>query len=93
MSYIRFEDSSDILEMSESADSVVIGCGIGIKDETGLVLNEIVEKIQIPIVLDADALKIVDNNVIKDSDKNIVLTPHKAEFRAFFDVDIPEKSG
>jgi len=87
---VRFEDSSDILELSDSADSVVIGCGIGIKDETGLVLNEMVEKIQKPIVLDADALKIVDRNVVKDSDKKIVLTPHKAEFRAFFQVDIPE---
>jgi NAD(P)H-hydrate epimerase len=88
--YVCFEDSSDILEMSDSADSVVIGCGIGIKDETGLVLNEMVEKIQKPIVLDADALKIVDRNVVKDSDKKIVLTPHKAEFKAFFQVDIPE---
>jgi NAD(P)H-hydrate epimerase len=88
--YVRFEDSSDILEMSDNADSVVIGCGIGIKDETGLVLNEMVEKIQKPMVLDADALKIVDNNVVNDADKNIVLTPHKAEFKAFFDVDIPK---
>lgn len=88
--YVRFEDSSDILEISDNADSVVIGCGIGIKDETGLVLNEMVEKIQKPIVLDADALKIVDKSVVKDSDKKLVLTPHKAEFKAFFDVDIPE---
>ena len=88
--YISFEDSSDILEMSDTADSIVIGCGIGTNDETGLVLNEMVEKIQKPIVLDADALKIVDKNVVRDSEKQIVLTPHKAEFRAFFNLDVPE---
>lgn len=88
--YIRFEDSSDILEMSDDVDSIVIGCGIGINNETGLVLNEMIEKIQKPIVLDADALKIVDKNVIIDSDRKIVLTPHKAEFKAFFDVNIPK---
>lgn len=88
--YIRFDDSADILEMSESADALVIGCGIGKKDETGLVLNEMVEKIQLPVVLDADALKLVDKKVLVDSGNNIVLTPHKAEFKAFFGVEIPE---
>ncbi|MTK63445.1 MAG: NAD(P)H-hydrate dehydratase, partial [Methanobacterium sp.] len=88
--YVRFEDSSDILEISDNADSVVVGCGIRIKDETGLVINEMVEKIQKPIVLDAVSLKIVDKNVVKGSDKKLVLTPHKAEFKAFFDLDIPE---
>lgn len=88
--YISFEDSSDMLEMSDNADSIVIGCGVGTKDETGLVLNEMVEKIEKPMVLDADALKIVDKNVLKDSEKQIVLTPHKAEFRAFFNLDVPE---
>jgi hydroxyethylthiazole kinase-like uncharacterized protein yjeF len=88
-SYVSFEDSSDILKMTETADSLVIGCGIGKKEETGYVLNELIEKIQQPIVLDADALKIVDNKVIKQSGNKIVLTPHKAEFKAFFGVDLP----
>jgi len=88
--YIRFEDSSDVLEMSDNVDSIIIGCGIGTNDETGLVLNEMVEKIQKPLVLDADALKIVDKNVLGGSEKQIVLTPHKAEFKAFFDLDVPE---
>lgn len=88
--YISFEDSSDILEMSDNADSIIIGCGIGTNDETGLVLNEMVEKIQKPIVLDADALKIVDNKVVRNSENQVVLTPHKAEFKAFFNLSIPE---
>ncbi len=88
--YVRFDDSGDILEMSESSDSVVIGCGIGRKEETGLVLNEMVEKIQKPIVIDADALKLVDKKILFDSGNNIVLTPHKSEFKSFFNVDITE---
>ena len=89
--YIQFEDSSDILQMSESADSIVMGCGIGKKEETWLVLREIIEKVQLPMVLDADALKVVDNKVISQSNNNIVLTPHKAEFKAFFDIDLPSE--
>ena len=89
--YINFDDTSRILELSKKADSMVIGCGIGIEEETRLALNEMIEKIQNPIVIDADALKILDSDLISEHRHEIVLTPHKAEFKAFFGVDIPEK--
>ena len=89
--YINFDDTSKILELSKKADSMVIGCGIGMEEETSLALNEMIEKIQKPIVIDADALKILDSNLISEHRNEIVLTPHKAEFKAFFGVDIPEK--
>lgn len=82
--YIHFDDTSKILRLCEDADSMVLGCGIGREDETGLALDEMVEKIQIPIVIDADALKIMDPKTIKACKNEIVLTPHKAEFKAFF---------
>ena len=44
--YINFDDTSKILDLSEDADAMVIGCGIGRKEETGLALNEMIEKIQ-----------------------------------------------
>ena len=40
---------------------MVIGCGIGLEEETSLALNEMIEKIRKPIVIDADALKILDS--------------------------------
>ena len=89
--YINFDDTSKILELSENANSMVLGCGIGRKEETGYALNEMIEKIQIPIVIDADALKILDLDLIKKYKNEIVLTPHKAEFKYFFGVDVPEK--
>ena len=48
---------------------MILGCGIGRKEETGLALNEMIEKIQIPIVIDADALKILDMDLIKKYNK------------------------
>jgi len=89
--YINFDDTSKILELSKKADSMVIGCGMGMEEETSLALNEMMEKIQNPIVIDADALKILDSDLISEHPNEIVLTPHKAEFKAFFGVDIPEK--
>ena len=89
--YINFDDTSKILDLSKKANSMVIGCGIGLEEETSLALNEMIEKIQKPIVIDADALKILDSKSLSKHRNEIVLTPHKAEFKAFFGVDIPEK--
>ena len=89
--YINFDDTSKILELSERADSMVIGCGIGRKEETGLALNEMIEKLQKPLVIDADALKILDLNLIKKYRNEIVLTPHKSEFKSFFGIDVPNE--
>jgi len=89
--YITFDDTSRILELSEDADVMVLGCGIGREEETGLALIEMIEKIQMPIVIDADALKILDIDLISKYRSEIILTPHKAEFKTFFGIDIPEK--
>jgi ADP-dependent NAD(P)H-hydrate dehydratase / NAD(P)H-hydrate epimerase len=89
--YINFDDTSKILELSEGADSMVIGCGIGRKEETGLALNEMIEKLKKPLVIDADALKILDLDLIKKYRNEIVLTPHKSEFKSFFGIEVPDE--
>jgi ADP-dependent NAD(P)H-hydrate dehydratase / NAD(P)H-hydrate epimerase len=89
--YINFDDTSRILELATNADSLVIGCGIGLKEETGLALDEMIEKINKPMVIDADALKILDSDLISKNKNEIVLTPHKSEFKAFFGIDVPDK--
>jgi hydroxyethylthiazole kinase-like uncharacterized protein yjeF len=88
--YVNFDDTSKILELSKNADSMVMGCGIGLKEETGLALNEMIEKIQKPVVIDADALKILDSDLISEYKNEIVLTPHKREFKALFGINVPE---
>jgi len=64
---------------------------MGREEESGLALNEMIEKIQMPIVIDADALKILDLDLISKYNGEVILTPHKTEFKAFFGIDIPEK--
>jgi ADP-dependent NAD(P)H-hydrate dehydratase / NAD(P)H-hydrate epimerase len=88
--YVNFDDTSKILELSRNVDSMVIGCGIGVKEETGLALNEMIEKIQKPVVIDADGLKILDSDLISKYKNEIVLTPHKKEFKDLFGINVPE---
>ncbi|WP_407414874.1 NAD(P)H-hydrate dehydratase [Methanobrevibacter sp.] len=85
--YLNLKHLDAILELAEKVDSVLIGPGSGINDETSKLFNVLVTKIKKPIVLDADGLKQVDISLIKNKD-NIVLTPHLAEFNRFFNKDL-----
>ena len=77
-----------VMELSERVDAVLIGSGSGIEKETGILFNKILSSIDKPLVIDADALKLIDRDLLKD---NMVLTPHKHEFTGLFGRDIPKK--
>lgn len=87
--YIVEEDVNKIVELSKKADSLVIGCGMSREVETEAALNEFINEIEKPMVIDADALKLIDLSYIEEK-KDIVVTPHSAEFKALFDIKIPE---
>ncbi|MEG0075270.1 MAG: NAD(P)H-hydrate dehydratase [Eubacterium sp.] len=68
---------------------VLIGPGIGRKKNYGIILNDLLEYSNIPVVIDADGLfhlsKIME--VLKESKTPVVLTPHFGEFSKLIDVD------
>lgn len=82
-------DVDNILKFAENADSVVMGCGIGTEEGTRVAVNQILENIEKPVLLDADALKLVDLEVINDK-LDLVLTPHSLEFKKVFAKAVPE---
>ena len=77
---------TEIMELSDKVDCVLLGPGAGINDETSKLFNILVSKIKKPIVIDADALKQVDLSLIKNRE-DIILTPHIFEFKSFFNID------
>ena len=76
----------EILSLVDNVDSVLIGPGAGIDEDTSKLFNILVAKIKKPIVLDADALKQVELSLIKNRE-DIILTPHIFEFKSFFKVE------
>lgn len=90
--FITLDDVDTILKLSDSFDALVIGCGVGREDETALSLNDLLQKIKKPMVIDADALKLLDLDLIKKSNNGMVLTPHAKEFRSLFGIKIPESN-
>ena len=85
---LNMDGYSVIEPLIEKVDSILIGSGAGLKKETGDLFNKIVTSTDKNIILDADALKLVDKENIKKA--NTVLTPHAQEFRTFFDCDLPK---
>jgi len=78
----------------KKTDALLIGPGLGNDDETNKAIEKIIPlfiKHQKPIVIDADAIKIVGKKpeIIKNS--NTVLTPHAGEFKELTGVKLPEK--
>lgn len=85
--YISFQALDFLLEEAEKADSIVIGLGLGDCEETIHLVKELIEKAssQIPILIDADALRALDSN--SKLRKNIVITPHCGEFARLTDIE------
>ena len=82
---LSLKHSDEILSLVDNVDSVLIGPGAGIDEDTSKLFNVLVAKIKKPIVLDADALKQVELSLIKNRE-DIILTPHIFEFKSFFKV-------
>ena len=81
--YLALEDLEDILELASKVDAVLLGPGSSQSEETGKLFNVLAMKIDKPLVLDADALKLVDMSLVSKKE-NLIVTPHLSEFKSFF---------
>ncbi|OYT61761.1 MAG: bifunctional ADP-dependent NAD(P)H-hydrate dehydratase/NAD(P)H-hydrate epimerase [Thermofilum sp. ex4484_15] len=81
--FLTENEVSALLELSDSFDSIVVGPGLGLKEDTLRAVREFLRGLRPdkPVVVDADALKALlkDLGVIKG--KKAVLTPHAGEFK------------
>ena len=65
----------DILKLERDFDVVLIGNGIGMKSKS--FVKKYVRQTKNPLVIDADALKHIRLQDVKNS----ILTPHEGEFK------------
>ena len=80
------EHLDDLLELAEKADAVVIGPGIGLAKETKEFVRGFVRSCEKPMVIDADGLKVIAEDLGVLKGKSFVLTPHAGEFSVLFGV-------
>lgn len=77
----------DIMELAGRVDSVLLGSGAGVDNKTCELFSKLLDNLEGTVVLDADALKLVDKNSLKE---NVIVTPHNYEFKQLFGVDVPD---
>ncbi len=71
---------------------VLIGCGMGNDEDTKLVTEFVIKNSEVPIILDADGINCLQNNIdIIDSAKvPVILTPHPKEMSRIAGVTVDE---
>jgi len=74
--YFSLKHVNDVVRLAKKHDVVLIGNGIGLRNETKQFLKKIIKKISNLKVVDADALKQIRLQDVNDA----VLTPHHKEF-------------
>ncbi len=67
--------------IKDKADGVVIGPGISTNKETSDFVKEIIKLSDKPVVIDADAIKIIseEKDILKKMGRKVILTPHLGE--------------
>ncbi len=70
----------EILEIGKNFNSLIIGGGLGRNGKTLEVIRQIIKKINLPMVIDADAIYALvgQRDILKN--KKVVITPHIREF-------------
>ncbi|MFP4022721.1 MAG: NAD(P)H-hydrate dehydratase [Candidatus Paceibacterota bacterium] len=87
---LSFSDVKKIAEESRNFDSLVIGGGLCRDLETFKVIRDLISEIEIPMVIDAEAIRALaeDKNIF--SKKKAILTPHAEEFRVLSGEEISD---
>lgn len=86
--YLVARYADEIIEFGKKCDSVLIGPGLGGREQTIDAVIEIAQKLHLPMVLDADAMMALKKINKFPLQQPIVITPHKNEFRNLVDREI-----
>ena len=72
----------EIVQFLERADCLALGPGLGRHGETAELVRRLVERVELPLVLDADGLNALAaaTDILKKRTAPTVLTPHLGEF-------------
>ncbi|MGE0078698.1 MAG: NAD(P)H-hydrate dehydratase [Bacteroidales bacterium] len=77
---------SDVCIPDNKYSSICIGPGFGTSQETVNALHNLLSSINVPLLLDADALNIISQNMhlLNILPENTIITPHPGEFDRLF---------
>lgn len=77
---ISGENADELLKLSDSMDAVVLGPGLSTAPQVAKWVNSFVKGCKKPMVLDADALNVLEAVTLRMKQAPAVATPHPGEF-------------
>ncbi|MEM0448961.1 MAG: NAD(P)H-hydrate dehydratase [Methanomassiliicoccales archaeon] len=88
--HLNKKDVKEVEKLLPWADAVLIGPGLGDEKETLEAVRDIIERCNKPMVIDADALRAVSENLQLLKGKQGIITPHAGEFKLLTGIPLPK---
>ncbi len=88
-----YKKNSDLLSRLKEFNTILIGPGLGNTDNTYELVSLMIENSSAPLVMDADALNMLQNRqaiLQKKRETPLVLTPHPGEFSRLTGLPVPQ---
>lgn len=92
MTYSDYEGALACIEDSMKwATVIVVGPGLGVDSTSERMLYELLINTDVPLVIDADALNILSNNMelLETSSAEMIMTPHMKEMSRLIQKEVP----
>jgi len=80
-SELKLKHIPKILDLAKNFDSLIIGCGLNRNEESYQAIREIIKNINLPMVIDAEAIRAIAEQKEVVKNKKVIITPHTEEFR------------
>ena len=80
--YMLFDSNISLIkEAMEKASAIVIGCGMGLTNDTLEVVRYVVQNAEVPVVIDADGINCIarDIEILMNRKSDVIITPHVGE--------------
>ena len=74
------------------ASAIVLGCGMGVSDDTRKITEFVLKNSKVPVILDADGINCItlSIDILKDVKVPVVLTPHPGEMSRLVSKSVEE---
>ena len=90
--HISANNKEMLLPIIKKSDAILVGCGLGCDEDTIGVVSQIVDNADCDIIIDADGINCVSENIniIKRAKSDLILTPHMGEMSRLIGLTIKE---
>ena len=85
-------NAESIVESLNNSDGAVVGCGIGLSNNSVEIVSSILNNAKVPIVLDADGINIASKNIdlLVKCSVPVVSTPHPKEMARLLNINVDD---